>query len=74
MPESFKALVKEMQALCLNVEIRSSNGRMVQLADADLDSDIGRRLHINITRHEHGSDEDDARRAKERAERTSFQS
>ena len=73
-PESFKALVKEMQALCLNVEIRSSNGRMVQLADADLDSDIGRRLHINITRHEHGSDEDDARRAKERAERTSFQS
>ena len=74
-PESFKALVKEMQALCLNVEVRTSNGQIVQLADTEDDFNSPTRLlGINIQRNEHGSDEDDARRAAERAERNTYRS
>ena len=69
-PESFKALVKEMQALCLNVEVRTSNGQLVQLVDEDDDYlSRTRLLGINIQRQEHGSDEEDARRQAERNER-----
>ncbi len=34
-PESFKVLVKEMQSLCLNVEVLSSDGTSVQMRDSD---------------------------------------
>ena len=34
-PESFKVLMKEMQSLCLNVEVLSSDGQAVSLKDAD---------------------------------------
>ncbi len=36
-PESFKVLIKEMQSLCLNVEVLSSDGMSVELRDNDED-------------------------------------
>ncbi|NCX79000.1 MAG: DNA-directed RNA polymerase subunit beta, partial [Actinobacteria bacterium] len=59
-PESFKVLMKEMKALCLDVEVLREDGRPVELAD--LDEDIYRtqkELGINLTRPERGSDADD---------------
>ncbi len=37
-PESFKVLVKEMKSLCLNVEVLSSDGTVVDLKDTEEDS------------------------------------
>ncbi|WP_425307849.1 DNA-directed RNA polymerase subunit beta [Ammonicoccus fulvus] len=37
-PESFKVLVKEMKSLCLNVEVLSSDGTVVELKDTEEDS------------------------------------
>jgi DNA-directed RNA polymerase subunit beta len=34
-PESFKVLIKEMQSLCLNVEVLSADGSTVNLRDND---------------------------------------
>jgi DNA-directed RNA polymerase subunit beta len=34
-PESFKVLIKEMQSLCLNVEVLSADGQVVNLRDTD---------------------------------------
>ncbi|MCO5294854.1 MAG: DNA-directed RNA polymerase subunit beta [Homoserinimonas sp.] len=34
-PESFKVLMKEMQSLCLNVEVLSADGQTVSLKDTD---------------------------------------
>ena len=34
-PESFKVLMKEMQSLCLNVEVLASDGQAVSLKDSD---------------------------------------
>ena len=34
-PESFKVLVKEMQSLCLNVEVLSSDGVAIEMKDSD---------------------------------------
>ena len=34
-PESFKVLIKEMQSLCLNVEVLSADGTAVNLRDTD---------------------------------------
>lgn len=34
-PESFKVLIKEMQSLCLNVEVLSADGTTVSLRDTD---------------------------------------
>ena len=34
-PESFKVLMKEMQSLCLNVEVLSADGQAVSLKDSD---------------------------------------
>ena len=36
-PESFKVLVKEMQSLCLNVEVLSQDGSAIALKDAEED-------------------------------------
>ncbi len=36
-PESFKVLVKEMQSLCLNVEVLSSDGVAMDMRDSDED-------------------------------------
>ncbi len=66
-PESFKVLVKEMQSLCLNVEVLSATGEQIQMRE--LDEDVYRtaeELGIDISRPERGSDEEDMRRAGER--------
>jgi DNA-directed RNA polymerase subunit beta len=66
-PESFKVLIKEMQALCLNVEVLSTTGEEIEMRE--LDEDIFRtaeELGIDLSRPERGSDEEDARRASER--------
>ena len=34
-PESFKVLMKEMQSLCLNVEVLASDGQAISLKDSD---------------------------------------
>jgi DNA-directed RNA polymerase subunit beta len=62
-PESFKVLIKEMQALCLNVEVLSAEG--VEIEMRELDEDVFRtaeELGIDISRPERGSDDDDDRR------------
>ncbi len=67
-PESFKVLIKEMQSLCLNVEVLSSDGQEIEMKE--IDEDIYRtadELGIDISRPERGSDEEDARRAAERS-------
>src|SRR5207342_458534 len=66
-PESFKVLIKEMQSLCLNVEVLSTTGEEIEMRE--LDEDVFRtaeELGIDISRPERGSDEEDARRASER--------
>jgi DNA-directed RNA polymerase subunit beta len=66
-PESFKVLIKEMQALCLNVEVLSTEGAQIEMRE--LDEDVFRaaeELGIDISRPERGSDEEDERR-RERA-------
>jgi DNA-directed RNA polymerase subunit beta len=62
-PESFKVLIKEMQALCLNVEVLSVAGEQIEMRE--LDEDVFRaaeELGIDISRPERGSDEEDERR------------
>ena len=34
-PESFKVLIKEMQSLCLNVEVLSTDGNPIEMRDSD---------------------------------------
>ncbi|HEY6794820.1 MAG TPA: DNA-directed RNA polymerase subunit beta [Kineosporiaceae bacterium] len=36
-PESFKVLIKEMQSLCLNVEVLSSDGMAIEMRETDED-------------------------------------
>ena len=70
-PESFKVLIKEMQALCLNVEVLSNDGHIIEMRE--LDDEVFRateELGIDLSRPERGSDEEDARRAAERAARS----
>jgi DNA-directed RNA polymerase subunit beta len=59
-PESFKVLIKEMQSLCLNVEVLSADGTAVSLRDTD--DEVFRaaeELGINIsTRFESSSIDD----------------
>jgi len=59
-PESFKVLLKELQALCLNVEVLSADGDVVSLSDDD-DDDLERaasNLGINLSHDENASVED----------------
>ena len=66
-PESFKVLIKEMQSLCLNVEVLNTSGAEIEMRE--LDEDIFRtaeELGIDLSRPERGSDEEDARRQAER--------
>ncbi|MFK0727630.1 DNA-directed RNA polymerase subunit beta [Rothia sp. BD8] len=37
-PESFKVLIKEMQSLCLNVEVLSSDGHAIEMRDSEDES------------------------------------
>jgi DNA-directed RNA polymerase subunit beta len=62
-PESFKVLMKEMQALCINVEVLADDGSEIEMRD--LDDEVFRaaeELGIDISRPERGTDEDDRER------------
>ncbi len=49
-PESFKVLVKEMKSLCLNVEVLSSDGSIVELRDSEDDFRASEDLGIDLSR------------------------
>ena len=52
-PESFKVLIKEMQSLCLNVEVRSSSGEEIELRETDEDVfRAAEELGIDLSRRE----------------------
>jgi len=58
-PESFKVLLKELQSLCLNVEVLSSDGVAVEMRDTD--DDVFRaaeELGIDLSRREPSSVEE----------------
>jgi DNA-directed RNA polymerase subunit beta len=62
-PESFKVLMKEMQALCLNVEVLGTDGSEIEMKEIDEEVfNTAEALGINISRPERGSDEDDRER------------
>ncbi|MFW0783857.1 DNA-directed RNA polymerase subunit beta [Gordonia sp. CPCC 206044] len=59
-PESFKVLLKELQSLCLNVEVLSSDGAAIAMQDSD-DEDLERaaaNLGINLSRNESATVDD----------------
>ena len=49
-PESFKVLVKEMKSLCLNVEVLSSDGQVVELRDSEDDFRASEEFGIDLSR------------------------
>ncbi len=49
-PESFKVLLKEMKSLCLNVEVLSSDGQVVELRDSEDDFYRAEEFGIDLTR------------------------
>ena len=52
-PESFKVLIKEMQSLCLDIEVLSSDGMQVEMRDSDEEVfRAAEELGINLSRHE----------------------
>ncbi|WP_249410816.1 DNA-directed RNA polymerase subunit beta [Nocardioides faecalis] len=52
-PESFKVLVKEMQSLCLNVEVLSQDGSTIEMRDAEEDVfRAAEELGIDLSRRE----------------------
>jgi DNA-directed RNA polymerase subunit beta len=58
-PESFKVLIKEMQSLCLNVEVLSSDGGAIELRDTDEDVfRAAEELGIDLSRREPSSVEE----------------
>jgi DNA-directed RNA polymerase subunit beta len=58
-PESFKVLLKEMQSLCLNVEVLSSDGTSIEMRDADEDVfRAAEELGIDLSRREPSSVEE----------------
>jgi DNA-directed RNA polymerase subunit beta len=58
-PESFKVLLKELQALCLNVEVLSTDGSAVELHHDDDDLDrTAANLGITLSRNESATVDD----------------
>ena len=58
-PESFKVLIKEMQSLCLNVEVLSSDGAAIEMRDTDEEVfRTAEELGINLSRVEPSSVEE----------------
>ena len=59
-PESFKVLIKEMQALCLNIEVLDSDGQEIEMRETDDELfRTAEELGIDLSRPERGSDEED---------------
>ncbi|HEX5615519.1 MAG TPA: DNA-directed RNA polymerase subunit beta, partial [Acidimicrobiia bacterium] len=66
-PESFKVLIKEMQALCLNVRVINAAGEEVEIRELDEDAfRTTEALGIDLSRPERGTDEEDAANANAR--------
>ncbi len=66
-PESFKVLIKEMQALCLNVRVMNEQGEEIEIRELDEDAfRTTESLGIDLSRPERGTDEEDAARARAR--------
>jgi DNA-directed RNA polymerase subunit beta len=64
-PESFKVLIKEMQALCLNVRVMNSAGEEIEIRELDEDAfRTTESLGIDLSRPERGTDEEDAATAR----------
>ena len=64
-PESFKVLIKEMQALCLNVRVMNEAGEEVEIRELDEDAfRTTESLGIDLSRPERGTDEEDERAAR----------
>ena len=62
-PESFKVLIKEMQALCLNVRVMNEAGEEIEIRELDEDAfRTTESLGIDLSRPERGTDEEDAAR------------
>ena len=58
-PESFKVLLKEMQSLCLNVEVLSSDGQAIEMRETDEDVfRAAEELGIDLSRREPSSVEE----------------
>jgi len=58
-PESFKVLVKEMQSLCLNVEVLSKDGTAIEMKDSEEDVfRAAEELGIDLSRREPSSVEE----------------
>ena len=58
-PESFKVLIKEMQSLCLNVEVLSADGSAVEMRDAEETGfSAAEELGIDLSRAEPSSVEE----------------
>ncbi|GAB4075796.1 DNA-directed RNA polymerase subunit beta [Nostocoides australiense] len=58
-PESFKVLIKEMQSLCLNVEVLSRDGSSIELRDTEDDVfQAAQELGIDLSRREPSSVEE----------------
>ncbi|MGI8718496.1 MAG: DNA-directed RNA polymerase subunit beta [Lapillicoccus sp.] len=58
-PESFKVLLKEMQSLCLNVEVLSSDGQTIEMKESDEDVfRAAEELGIDLSRREPSSVEE----------------
>jgi DNA-directed RNA polymerase subunit beta len=67
-PESFKVLIKEMQALCLNVRVMNAAGEEIEIRELDEDAfRTTESLGIDLSRPERGTDEEDAARANARS-------
>ena len=55
-PESFQVLLKELQSLCLNVEVLSADGTPMELSGSDDDDmESGSSMGINLSRDEGSS-------------------
>ncbi len=58
-PESFKVLIKEMQSLCLNVEVLSAEGQEIEMRETDEDVfRAAEELGIDLSRREPSSVEE----------------
>ena len=58
-PESFKVLIKEMQSLCLNVEVLSAEGKEIEMRETDEDVfRAAEELGIDLSRREPSSVEE----------------
>ncbi|WP_285725818.1 DNA-directed RNA polymerase subunit beta [Psychromicrobium xiongbiense] len=58
-PESFKVLIKEMQSLCLNVEVLSTDGTTIEMRDSDEEVfRAAEELGIDLSRSEPNSVEE----------------